>query len=909
MKLIEFDGREKVTQSVPPVPTVTRQGRSHSFPTSLIREAVVFLTPAQAGRAVSLSCPCLPFILAKKIMAGVLVFFRRTSRLKVFQQAVRHIPIALLLLASLAARTAAADDFATVVQPFLKKHCFDCHGPTKQKSGIRYDQIDGFRITERHLWTLVHEQLSARDMPPEDRTQPTDAERARMLAWIQSEQHAHRAGATRRLNRRELSAAIRDVTGLAVDYAYSVPEDGKIAGFDTGVEGLQDTADSVAQLMEVARCAADGIRFLEPAPGAVLGADLRGAKDARKTLEDLKNAGVQMKARGVNQPGAGLLLEPEWLGDRNGLSFHIPPPPNRHGVLRLKLIVSVMKGNFSGIPNPRLWVKAGGSVVAMQEMTGTLDQPDELTFEVQVDDLAVGTKGIEIALHNMVEVPYAVEGFENEDRGKPEENIPGGTGLFRPQFDRKAKGTPAQQPVPFIVLQRIEVDANHVAAWPPAEWKSNAVEIADNPASARRLLALWTERGWRRPAKDAELKPFLDLYAKFRGEGASFDNALRGAFRSVLLSAPFRYLAAPNDPDPATARHAVASRLSLMLTGAPPDAELRRLAAAGKLAEPAVLDAQTDRLLASPRSDAFVRPFVMQWLVMGQPITLTMDHIQKQDFRFGRHLKASMQEETLAYFAQLLGGNQPARELTRSDWTMMNDILAIHYGYPASEGGQLRKITLRPDDPRGGGILGHAGIQSMLCWMGDNWVIYRGAWTLRHILNAPPPPPPLEVPELNPADAKNHGKTFKELLKQHQADERCAICHKTMDPLGFAFQNFDLSGRWRAAEYDRYERAELDGKIAWRGTGKARPVDAIGQLPRGEAFQSFAECRDIIASKYEGDLVLGLMKNLLVYATGREADVDGLAEIRATMKAKSQGGYRLRDLVKATVRSRAFLEP
>lgn len=815
----------------------------------------------------------------------------------------------LCLFAPFTAAAAESAEFGKVVRPFLQQHCFACHGPEKQKAGIRYDQLTGFQADARNLWTMVHEKLAAREMPPEDRSQPTAAERGRMLSWIQNEQRAHRAGATRRLNRRELSAALQDVTGLAVDYAYSLPEDGRVAGFDTGVDGLQDTADSVAQMMEIARRAVDGVRFLEPAAGKILSADLRAAKDPRKTLDDWKNEGVLGKVRGVNQPGAGLLLEPEWLGDRGGLTLQVPPPPNRHGVLRLKLVVSVMKGNFPGLPNPRLWVRIGGITLAQQEITATLDQPQELVFEAQVDELVVGRDGIEVALQNVVEVPYAVAGFENEDRSKPEEKIPGGTGLFRPLIDRKQKLAPEQQPFPFIALQRLEVNAHHVAAWPPADWNSAAGEITDTPASARRLLGLWTERAWRRPVKDAELQPFLDLYQKFRGQGAAFDPALRAAFRSVLLSAPFRYLAAPTDADPVVARHAVASRLSFMLTGAPPDAELRRLAAAGRLRETAILDAQTDRLLASPRSAAFVRPFVTQWLVMDQPITLAMDHIQKQDFRFGRHLKGSMQEETIAYVAQLLAGNRPARELIRSDWTMMNDILAIHYGYPALAGGQLRKVTLRPDDPRGGGILGHAGIQSMLCWMGENWVIYRGAWTLRHILNAPLPPPPLDVPELNPADGKNQGKPFRELLQQHQADERCSACHKTMDPMGFAFQNFDLSGRWRAVEHERYERSEIDGKIAWLGKGKTRPVDAVGQLPRGEAFRSFAECKELIVGKYTDDFVLGLLKNLLVYATGREADVDARAELRALMKQQSPDGYRLRDLVKATIRSRAFLEP
>jgi len=238
----------------------------------------------------------------------------------------------------------------------------------------------------------------------------------------------------------------------------------------------------------------------------------------------------------------------------------------------------------------------------------------------------------------------------------------------------------------------------------------------------------------------------------------------------------------------------------------------------------------------------------------------------------------------------------------------MNDALARHYGYSPLEGGHLRKVALRADDPRGGGVLGHAGIQSMLCWMGDNWVIYRGAWALRHVLDMPPPPPPLEVPELNPSDGKNKGKPFRELLKQHQADAKCAVCHKNIDPLGFAFQNFDISGRWRDVEHESYKRGELDGRIAWVGEGKTRPVDATGRLPRGEEFKSFAEFKKLLAEKYQPDIVRGLMKNWFVYGTGRVPGIDDLNEIAEIMAANRAKGFPLRDLIKDVVTSRTFLE-
>jgi len=801
--------------------------------------------------------------------------------------------------------------FDEVVRPFLKQHCYECHGPERQEAQIRYDDMAGYDVERQHLWTAVHEKLSAGEMPPEDRPQPSDEAKRRILAWIEREsaaaQQALGAGSLRRLNRREFSAALQDVTGLSVNYADALPGDGKVNGFDTGAEGLQDAADSVAQMMRITRRAVEGIYFLElpQREPVAIELDLREVNNARDALKPFEEQGFDGKLRGEIDPEQGLYIEPKWVGERGDLEIFVPPPSDRRGVLRVTFTVGVMKP-YDSVPNPNFWVEVGAKDIAYEEITASPDEPHEFTYEVQLEDLAIEPKGVQISFSNRVELPYAVEGFKNEDKTKPDENIPGGPGLFRPDYDRK-KTPPEKTPAPFVVLRQVKIEADYVAAWPPAEWEAGIGEISDSPEIAEKLLALWMERAWRRPVTDAEQQRFLTLYRELRAQGLGFDDALRATFQSVLMSGPFRYLASPSDADPVVAQHAIASRLSFMLWGAPPDAELRRLAAEGKLRDPGVLDAQVDRLLDDPRSEGFVRPFVEQWLVMDQPITIVMDYFSQQDFRFGRYLKSSMREETIQYVAQLLAENRPAKELIQSDWTMMNESLAHHYGYEGIEGGRLRKVKLRDDDPRGGGILSHAGIQSMLCWMGENWVIYRGAWALRHILDDPPPPPPLEVPELIPSDGKNHGKTFRELLKQHQEDAKCAVCHRKMDPLGFAFQNFDISGRWRDVEFEKYIRNELDGKIEWRGAGKERPVDAAGQLPRGEQFSSFAECQELIVKHYMPDLVRGLLKNLMLYATGRKPGVAEMAEIKAIIAEQSPHKYPLRDLVKAVVRSKAFL--
>jgi mono/diheme cytochrome c family protein len=814
----------------------------------------------------------------------------------------------LIAAAWLCANATAADTDNTFAQnagAFLKKHCLDCHGADTREFGLRYDQLTGYQPADRHLWTIVHEQVASGAMPPPEQPRPSAAERTAFLEWIVTQQRAQPEGGTRRMNRRELAAALRDVTGLTVDYSYGLPDDGKVEGFDTGAAALQDAADSVAEVMRVTRRAVEGLRFLEPSHGKIIKADVREAKDVRKVFDPWKNDGITPGETGdvVTKPGTGWLLKPKWLGDRGGFQIRLPAPENRGGILRLRFVVAAYK-SVAGVPNPHLWIDVGNRELAQLEISNPTDQPRTLEYQVQLSDINIEPKGLSIRLCTRVEMPYAVAGFENEEKTKPGETIPGGTGLWRPLFDQKTT-PPAEQPVPFVVLQEFEIETDYQAAWPPSDWKLNLPEITADRASAAKLLAVWCERAWRRPVAAAELERYLRLYDQLAKEGKSFDEALRPALQSALMSGSFRYL---NSPAVAgdQAAYALASRLSFMLWGTPPDQELLGLAQTGKLRDTKTLQAQVARLLADPRSSGFTRPFVSSWLELGQPITLAMEHLQKQDFRFGRHLKASLQDESISYVAQMLADNRPASELLASDWTMMNNITARHYGYAGIDGAQMRRVALRADDPRGGGILAQAGIQSMLCWMGDNWVIYRGAWTLRRLLDDPPPAPPLEVPELLPSDSKNHGKTFRELLKQHQEDSKCAVCHKTMDPLGFAFQNFDLGGRWREREFDKYNRSELDGKVAWVGAGKDRPVDAAGQLPRGEAFKDFAECRTLLVKHYTDDLVRGLLKNLVLYSTGRRADVEDLADIRRIMAAQKSRGYPLRELVTALVMSPIF---
>lgn len=810
------------------------------------------------------------------------------------------------LVASAADAPADARGFAELVKPLLRQYCIDCHGPDVQEARLRFDTIDGFRLSDRHLWTMIHEQLSAGAMPPEGAETPAGPEKAAALAWIATAQRGLEPGSVRRLNRREFGAALRDITGVEVDFAYSIPGDGTVEGFDTGAEALQDAADSVTQMMEVTRRAVESIRFLEPPRSETLRVDLVNvAKDPQKAFTPWVDKGVSLKKfSAIAQPGVGLMLEPKWPRDRSEPFLKVPVPADSCGVVRIRLSVSSFLA-FPELPNPILWVECGGRVLDRREITG----PTDLEYQVQVEDSLVTREGfLPVSLTPRVELAYRVQGFENEDTSDPRQ-LPGGMGLFRPAWSKSEYKDPAQQPRPFVVLKQLELEPHYVAAWPPAAWQVDLGEISDTPASAEKLLALWMDRAYRRPVRDDERSHFLKFYRRLRDEGLAFDPALRSTFQAVLMSSPFRHLDSTANEDRVLANHAVASRLSFMLVGSPPDAELRSHAAAGELRRPEVLAAQADRLLGDPRSyENFVRAFVTQWLELDQPITLADDHLGKASYQFRRYLQDSMREETFSYMQRLLADDRPARELVSSDWTMMNDTLARHYGYDGLHGGQMRKVTLRPNDSRGGGIMSHAGVQSMLCWMGDNWVIYRGAWTARNILDAPPQLPPLAVPELNTKSEELSKMSARELMAYHRKDQNCAVCHTRLDPIGFAFQNFDISGRWRNVEYESYVVNELDSNVAWRGTGATRPVDTVGQLPRGEEFRTYTEFKETIVSRYLQDTVRGLLKSFMLYATGRKPDIDDMAEIRKIMETHAAEGYPLRKMLLAVFQTKAFLE-
>lgn len=791
------------------------------------------------------------------------------------------------------------DIFRKDVEPFLKAFCVRCHGPEKQSARIRFDGLNGFRLDDLHLWTAVHEAVSKGDMPPKDRPQPSAAEQKRVLDWITWShalaRTAQGSGSRRRLNRREFGQTLADLLGLPLDLEKSLPGDRTVDGFDTVAAGLQDAAPSVQATMAVTRKVLDSVVFLEEPPARSRVAAVNFPIDKGRGWGDGRQLGMVFSGNS----GAKLIEDRGWLispgaGEANyGLAFRVMNAPPK-SLVRVKLQVASLAG--PDVAPPTLEFRASNRLRSI-EITEAEDRPRTLEFFLFVQDENLRVFPQKDAPPN-TELSFVVL----NRHALPFDPAPGDK-----EIAKRVQSHDLTAPVSWLLISAVEMEVDYRHHWLSERERA---EIPANDDGAGIVIERFAERAYRRPLTVGERTKLRAFYDRRRNAKEGLDQAIRTTLELALASPAARSLDGVDDPDPVRRQYALASRLSYGLLGTLPDRQLLDLAAAGKLNNPAVLDAQVDRLLDDPRTQSrFVERFAEMWLDLGQPMRVVQDDVRNDLYKFQEPIRTAMKAEPAAYIGEMLRSNLPAEQLVASDWAMLNDRLAFHYGYPRLLGGNFRKVATKKDDPRGGGLLGQAGIMSMTTWMGSNWPIYRGAWMLRHLLDDPPPPPPLEVPELNPNAENLKGKSFREVLRIHQDNALCVVCHKKMDPLGFAFQNFDVGGRWREVEHESYTVYQhFSGAVVYQKYGKPRPVDPVGQLPRGETFADFPEFKKKVRDHYTDDVVRALLKRYFLYFAGRQPDVADLAAIREIMTAHRQNRYPMKDLLKAVVRSRALLE-
>ncbi len=509
------------------------------------------------------------------------------------------------------------------------------------------------------------------------------------------------------------------------------------------------------------------------------------------------------------------------------------------------------------------------TVLATHQVTGTMDNPDEFAWTMRVD-----TSG---ARH-----------FQIRERGDEEQRP-----AILAQRSRMGSGFGVD---PALWVDWIEVEGPTYSARAQgrfAELKSLLDRFDKKELDARGFIAAFASDALRGGEPS---RAFLDRLAarhdRLVKAGMQPRPALVDCLSMVLSSPSFLYLAEPVT-DGSRRRLSdveLASRLSYFLWSGPPDAELLAIAKAGNLHTPDVLARQVDRLLADERSQAFVQAFVSQWLRMNRLDFFQFNVRLYPDFNAG--VKEAARQEVYETFARLLNHDGSLSQLLRSDTVVVNGLLADFYGIEGVSGDEFRPVRLPAESPRGG-LLGMAAILAMGSNGEHTSPVERGAWILRKLLHDPPPPAPPNVPQLTRLDGEL--VTTRERLRLHQEEPQCASCHRKIDPLGFALENFDAVGRWRTEDF--YEKAGL-GKKTWA-------IDAAGAFHKGPAFADFFAFRELVASRQES-FATGFSEALVEYALGRPCGFSDDELVRHIVNRASGRGFSVKEFIRLVVQSDAF---
>jgi hypothetical protein len=399
----------------------------------------------------------------------------------------------------------------------------------------------------------------------------------------------------------------------------------------------------------------------------------------------------------------------------------------------------------------------------------------------------------------------------------------------------------------------------------------------------RRVIARFAERAFRRPVGTDEIDQLMQIFRIANDHGESFERAVQIAITAILVSPKFLFLVEPEAiaSDRPLSQYELASRVSYFLWSSMPDEILLQSAARGTLTEE--LRSQVERMLADPKSAAFIENFVGQWLQLRNLAGAAPDRELFPEF--DDTLRQAMRTETEQFFNYVLRENQSLIELLDSKYTFLNASLARLYQIEGIVGDNFRKVEL-PERKRGG-LLTHASVLTLTSNHNRTSPVKRGQWILQQLLGTPPPPPPSDVPLLDESPQAAQSKSLRDRLEAHRASPQCASCHRQMDPMGFALENFDAIGRWRTT----------DGEFE---------IDAAGNLPGSRNFEDAAGLKALLASTEARKFSWCLIENMLTYALGRPLEASDFRTVEMIRRRLVESDYRMQEILFGIVESEAF---
>lgn len=745
----------------------------------------------------------------------------------------------------------------------MEEYCVECHNfedyaGSLDLSFILDDQIPAHAET----WEKVIRKLRAGMMPPPGEPRPEWDDYMALTEWLEKEVDSAaspRPGTKQihRLNRNEYANVIDDLLGLEIDPSVYLPADTSARGFDN----LAGSLNLSPTLLEAYTKAA--ARIARMAAGFWKSPTEQTYIAPADTSQNMHLDGMPFNTRG------GMVVKHTFPADGEYI-FHI----QNFGV-----------GSF--LPGEQLELSIDGERVHLFEYTGVglasgmggdRDGALEVTIPVKAGTRRVGATFL--ATHYRPDL-----------------------GLVQ-QFDRKSienNDIPQLQYHPAIGMLRIQGPFN-----PQQPYDTETLEriFTCQPANsdeelscAREIFSNLARRAYRRPVTEEDIASLMVFYRQGRSEGGFRDGIERG-LRRLLADPEFlvRMEKVPEGVVPGESYEIsdleLASRLSFFLWSSIPDDELIEVAAAGRLSAPDVLEQQVRRMLADSRSQALVENFAQQWLYLRNLPTTSPNGIYYPDW--DDELRQAFKQETELLFANIVREDRSIIDLLDADYTFVNERLAKHYGIPEVYGSHLRRIELGPKLDYRRGLLGNGSFLAVT-WT-ENFrtsPVKRGVWVLENILGTPPPAPPANVPALEET-GEAEINSVRDQMTLHRQNPSCATCHRIMDGIGFALENFDADGKWR----------DMAGHPR-KWDGRATPIDATVELWDGTVVNGPSELREALL-KYSPQFVRFAVEKLMTYALGRGVEYYDMPTVRSIVEETAQDDHRFSSLVLEIVKSPQF---
>lgn len=860
-----------------------------------------------------------------------------------------------LSVASLLVFGLSAANCAAAPADLFRAHCVSCHDKETKEGGLDLTTLKQDLANQENFarWVKIHDRIESGEMPPKKETRPKAEEVAAVTNALRVDLIAAEAKAlgdsnrtgVRRLTRAEYENTIRDLFDMPGIALYgSLPADGSAHGFDKNSDALDISHVNLSKYVEAADHALDLAIATQPQPPEMKKQRISLARNVGHILGNgdavlLKNKQPDPEYPPAGEQGhidqgaherigsfardssTGIFRHEDESFNPYFLDFAVLYPgryrltasffsfgwdkgkviPNRGTeAARLSAVQLSQDGRHGGHPSYVLGYYAAPSLESkVHEFTHWLNYKETIGFNAaSLAPVAnYNRKGRAMAFTGP---GLAVDWLDIEgplhDTWPPVSH----KSLFGdlPLVEFKPADHPNVKP-PKRKLMRQEIGA--AKNRPDLAAGIWTVQSEQPLVDADRLLAVFLPKAFRRPVSAEVRQAYVAKVDERLQAGDCFEMAMRWAYRAALCSPDFLYHI---EPAGKLDDHALACRLSYFFWNSKPDEQLTKRAEEGKLSQPDALRAEVERLLKVPRSQRFVEDFLGQWLKLRQIAATDPD--RKLYPEFSAYLQDSMVGETRAYFRELVEKNLPASHLIRSDFAMINEKLAKHYGIDGVSGPEIRRVALPAGSPRGG-FLTQAAILKITANGTTTSPVPRGAFVMERLLGLPPDPPPPNVAAIEP-DVRG-ASTIREQLAKHREDTACASCHAKMDPPGFALEAFDVIGglrtRYRSiGEGDAAPRGSIDPFIGI-SFKLGPPVDASGILPDDRQFTDVLEYQSLVADNAPL-LLKNLAQQLTIYSTGRDVAFSDREPIATIVDRTLKNGRGIRTLIHEVVQSELF---